>query len=234
METWPMWVAIPLLLAAVALIGWRWSRMTRRTLSTAESRELAEALAGEIFAVAPGPGSPVPLDPALAATVGKRTLIDLSRWMNGHGYVTTGDWGFIDIVLGEPPRTMALTRREYDKRVAAPHTNTTAGDGSIINNNYGGVQVVAGGDITLSADLLVELSAAVRRDADALAGLERREALVAAQAITDAAEGTLDRASPRFHGALDWLREQVTGVTTGALGSGLWAATAATMSRIGS
>lgn len=228
------WIFLAIVFAIIVLAVWRWKSVTRRRLTDDECRGLAEGLVANIFAVSSRPGDAIPLDPASVRSLGAYEMIDLARWMNGHGYVTTGEWGWKDILMGQPPYAMALTQREYDKALAKEHaTNVIHGNGNI-NNNYGEIQVVAEGDVRIDSDSLRELVDAIRQDAMKLGNLERNEALAAADAVADAAQGALEQESPRFQGAVRWLFERLEQVATGALGSGLWVATAAVLNRLGS
>jgi len=217
------------------LIGmrWRWMYVTRRRLGDGDCRVRTEALCSEVFAIAQEPGHLVLIDADLRKQRGSLELVELVRWANGRGYTRTSEnWGFVQIVMGEPPLSIALTRREYDLALAGPRTlNVIHGDGQINND---GIQVIAGGDVSFTGDVLLGLAAIVRQDAMALAGLERAEAMSAADAVEEAASGRLRSDSPRYRGAMAWLEERVGEAVGGAVGSGLWAGTAQFLSSMGS
>ncbi|OIH86138.1 hypothetical protein BLJ79_04960 [Arthrobacter sp. UCD-GKA] len=217
--------------AAVVSGRMRWKYVTRRRLTDEYCSEIAETLAAEIFSLSAGPATPVPIGPDLRKAIGSLELIEVVRWMNGRGYTKTKDWGYIQILLGEPPTTIAITQREYDKAIASPQImNVIHGPGNI---NNGGVQIVAGGDTIFNGDFLLELAAAVRNDARDVEGTEHDEAMAIAHTLESAGRGDIDQDLPRFQRAMMWLKERTGEVAVGAMGSGLWAGATALFAKLG-
>lgn len=213
----------------IVLLRLRWKYATRRRLSDQQCQDFAAEMCNELFDLSAGPGEYVKLAPELAETFGRFETIEAIRWMNGRGFTTTdASWDWLKILSGELPTGIALTKREYDKRIQGFGTsNVIYGDGNINNQ---GIQVVAGRDIEIDGDFLASLANALRADATELAGETKTEALRVADILDAAADGHLNQDASLFKNSIAWVKARINEGVGGAMGAGLWAATAALFS----
>lgn len=222
-----IFVGIYLFLSIIAVVAARkrWAYVTKRRLSDQQRDNFAVAMCDELFEMSGEAGEFQRLDPVLAEIPGKLETIEAIRWMKGNGYVVTPDnWGWIQILAAETPEKLALTKREYDKRIQSLNSsNIILGDGNINNN---GIQLVAGNDLEVNGFFLTDLASALRFDAKDLDAETRNEAERMADIFDAAAEGSLSQESTLFKTAWGWVRERINEGVGGAIGAGLWAVTA--------
>ncbi len=224
------WQVAVVLVVGVGLIGWRWNSVSARRLTDEVCRGLAESVVADLVELAPDADVPVRVTASYWRNLGLdgRTAVELARWMTGHGYVRAEGWGLMDVLLGAPPTALAATPRTMARALSGAGPTVINSSGGPVN--YGsGTQLVSGGDLTVAARYR-DLADAVRRDAHRLEGLERSQALAAADTLVGVADGTVDVESPVARGTVDWLRARSDEAVGGALGSALWVATSAVLS----
>ncbi|GGE97321.1 hypothetical protein [Mycetocola zhadangensis] len=224
------WLALAVFAVLVGVGVWRWKVVTRRTLTDVQCEEIAESTVNALFRATRAVGTSVAIPPSFWEGLSGHQAIEAARWMIGRGYVTANDWGLIGILLGSPPHHLALTQGSYDLQIAERAGGPTfVGNGHI---NIGGVQIVAGNSVHISARDLVDLAMAVRQDSEHLDSLERSQAHSAADTLDQAARGELAPDSPQLSGAIKWLKERADEAVGGAMGAAMWAATSTILARI--
>jgi hypothetical protein len=225
-EAWLFWVTV---LALVGVLPWRWSVVNRPVLTDDECEELSAQVVEYLFhrAREAGQSLPIPVGYWRQSNLTDSQWIYLCRWMNARGLTSTpGDWGWLAIMLANPPSGLALTQKSWSLTLnerRRPDVHIGDGNGPI---NIGGQQIVISGQ-SLSGEELRALVEALRVDAMSLFGPDSSAAQAAADSLQRVADGHLSETSPEAKGALAWVRQRASEAVGSAGGAALWAATVA-------
>lgn len=229
------WIAVGV---AIVLVGgglWRWNVVNRPALTDARCKELSALVVEDLFEYASEAGEIVRLNAAYWRQVEltDSEWIYLCRWMNTRGVISTpNDWGWIAIILGNPPTGLALTQKSWGLTMDhRRQSNISIGNvqGPV---NIGGQQIVISGQ-SLSSDDLRGLVAALRDDAHRLPEPDASSALAAAESLQGVADGRMPNTSPAAAGALAWVRQRASESVGSAGGAALWAGTVAVAKILG-
>ena len=224
--------------AAVVILGaalWRWKVVNRPALTNEQCEQFSDAVVRELLDKASAAGEFVPFHGSYwrQADLTGSQWIYLCRWMAGRGLVSTpSDWGWLAILLGNPPSGLALTPKTMGLTMnerRQPDISIGDGNGPI---NIGGQQIVISGQI-LSGDDLRALVSALRRDAGGLPEPDASAVIAAANSLQGAADGRLPETSPEVTGALAWVRKRASEAVGNAGGAALWAGTLAVAKALG-
>lgn len=229
------WIYIAAMIALVGVGIWRWNVVNRASLADEQCEEYSDAVIEDLFDRASDAGVLVPFDSSYWREVGlsDSQWIYLCRWMVGRGLVSTpSDWGWLAVILSNPPSGLALTPKTMGLALNArrqPDISIGDGNGPI---NIGGKQIVISG-LSLSGDDLRALVEALRDDANDLPEPEASSVIAAADSLQAAADGRLSETSPEVTGALAWVRKRVSEAVGNAGGAALWAGTVAVARALG-
>lgn len=230
-----VWVFVGILVVVAGVGLWRWNVVNRPALTEEQCEQLSNLVVEDLFESAPDAGVLVPLksDYWRQADLTDPQWIYLCRWMIGRGLVSTpSDWGWLAIILSNPPSGLALTRKSMDLTTNArrqPEISIGDGNGPI---NIGGRQIIISGQ-AMSSDDIRSLVTALQSDANDLPEPDASAALAAANSLQGAAEGRLEENSPEVAGALDWVRKRASEAVGNAGGAALWAGTVAVAKMLG-
>lgn len=231
-ETW-VFLGVAVVLVGVGL--WRWNVVNRPVLTDEQCDQFSGAVIEDLFDKAPDAGVLVPFHSSYwrQAELNDPQWIYLCRWMVGRGLVSTpSDWGWLAIILSNPPSGLALTPKTMGLATSArrqPDISIGDGNGPI---NIGGEQIVISGQ-TLSVDDLRFLVDALRSDAHGLSEPDASAVRAAANSLQAAAEGQLPETSPEIVGAVSWVRQRAAEAVGNAAGAALWAGTVAAAAALG-
>lgn len=209
--------------------------MNQPALTDEQCEEFSDAVIQDLFDRASDAGVFVAIraDYWRQADLTDLQWIYLCRWMLSRGLVSTpSDWGWLAIILSNPPTGLALTPKTMglamDER-RQPGISIGDGNGTI---NIGGQQIVISGQ-SLSGEDLSALVQALRDDAIGLPEPDAMSAVAAANALQGAADGRLPETSPEVTGALAWVRKRASEAAGNAGGAALWAGTVAVAKALG-
>jgi hypothetical protein len=215
------WVLLCALVSFVAWVVWRWRRLNTRLLSDAQAETLTQQLEEDVFQFVPEPAAPIQVPASYWRDIGgRRTAIEVSRWAIGRGRITAPGWDLISILSGQPPRSVALTRKSFERLSSPPPQPAWVSYGPV---TVTGGQIVLGGT-TVELTQLHMLAETLDLDSASL-GLADGELLRARAAALRRAVAAGDINAAR--GVLTWIRDRLNEASGNALGSGLFLLTQA-------
>lgn len=229
------WIFIGLAVVLVGVGFWRWNAVNQPALTDAQCEQVSDAVIEDLFDKAPDAGVFVRFRGSYWRQAGltDSQWIYLCRWMVSRGLVSTpSDWGWLAIILSDPPAGLALTPKTMGLAMGGrrqPGISIGDSNGPI---NIGGQQIVILGQ-SMSGDDLRALVEALRDDARGLPEPDASSAIAAATSLQGAADGRLPETSPEVAGALAWVRKRVSEAVGNAGGTALWAGTVAVARALG-
>lgn len=230
-----VWIPIGVVVVLVGVGLWRWKVVNRPALTEEQCEQLSAQVVENLFEWASEAGKPVRIDAEYwrQADLTDSEWIYLCRWMNTRGLISTpNDWGWLAIILANPPAELALTQKSWGLTMGGrrqPDISIGDGNGPI---NIGGQQIVISGQ-SLSGDDLHALVEALRHDASSLPEPDASSALAAANSLQGVADGRMPETSPEAAGALAWVRKRASEAVGNAGGAALWAGTVAVGKALG-
>ncbi len=216
-----VWILLGGLAVVVALATWRLGQLNTRHLSDTQAAALTRQLEEAVFEYAAGPEVSVPVRASYWRDIGgSRTAVEVSRWANGRGRITTPGWDLFSILAGQPPRFVALTEKSFKQMTTPAPTPMWVSNGPVTVN---GGQIVLG-NVTVELSQLDVLADSLESDSVKWAPKDgehlREQATLLRRAVATGDTRTAGR-------VLGWVRDRLDEATGNAMGSGLFLLTQA-------
>lgn len=229
------WFYVIILVFFVIACTVRWQKIKHPSLTDLECQELSSVVLQSLFEVAPGADKSVRLSGGFwrQLNLTGTQSVYLCRWMVARGMISIpGNWGLIDVLIGSPPLSLALTQKTMGLLINESfQPNIVIGDGNGPINFHGQQVVVSGQKLT--GEALCSLVNAIRDDAGQLPELKALQAYEAADLLEKVITGEVSEESPEARGAFTWVRRRASEAVGNAAGSALWAGTIAAAKALG-